>query len=118
MPDREPARPGQLGVEVRRTSDRAIVRLSGELDLASAPLLEREIEDVRGEEGALVLDLDALEFIDSTGLRLILAEYERTTKGGRGFAVTKGSKQVQRLLEITGVSERLPIIESPEALLV
>ena len=118
MPDRERARSEQLHVEVRRTGDLAIVGLRGELDLASAPLLESEIESAARDSAKLVLDLDALEFIDSTGLRLILVAHDRAIEDGRGFAVTKGSAQVRRLLEITGVDERLQIVDFPEELLV
>lgn len=118
MGEREHVQPEHLRVEIRHTGDRAIVALRGELDLASAPLLESEIEGGVPDGGALVLDLDDLKFIDSTGLRLILTTHERAIANGQEFAVTKGSEQVQRLLTITGVGEHLRIIESPDELLV
>ncbi len=93
--------------------------LHGELDLASAPLLQSEIESSEIDHTALVvLDLEDLEFIDSTGLRIILAAHERSQERGQEFAVTPGSQQVQRLLTITRVSEHLRIIASPDELLV
>lgn len=107
-----------LQIEVRREPDRAVVSLHGELDLASAPLLQSEIESIPSDDGALVLDLEGLEFIDSTGLRIILAAHERSRERGQEFAVTRGSQQVQRLLSITRVGEHLRIVESPDELLV
>jgi anti-sigma B factor antagonist len=107
-----------LRIEVRQEPDRAVVCLHGELDLASAPLLQNEIENIADDDGALVLDLEDLQFIDSTGLRIILATHERSRERGQEFAVTRGSQQVQRLLSITRVGEHLRIVDSPDELLV
>jgi anti-sigma B factor antagonist len=104
----------QLRVDLEAESDRVVVRLTGELDLASAPLLERELE--RGEVDAtpmLVFDLDGLEFLDSTGLQVLLSTHRRANDRGQQFAITRGSPQVQRLLDITRVAERLTIVETP-----
>lgn len=103
-----------LRVDVATGGERAVVRLSGELDLASAPLLEHELE--RSDLDAapmLVFDLDGLEFLDSTGLQVLLATHRRATDRGQRFAITRGSPQVQRLLDITRVAERLTIVEAP-----
>lgn len=98
----------QLQIDVRREAERAVVALDGELDMASAPLLERALQDEQiGPDTMLVLDLQALQFIDSTGLRAILSLRESARERGQQFAVTRGSPQVQRLLDITGVSDHL-----------
>ena len=92
--------------------------LQGELDLASAPQFESEIDS--GEVAScatLVVDLDGLQFIDSTGLRLIFAASGRAQERGQQFAVTRGSEQVQRLLAITRVDEHLRIVDSPQEML-
>jgi anti-anti-sigma factor len=103
-----------LQVDVRSEPDRIVLSLHGELDLASAPLLQSEIESAEAEDTTLmVLDLDDLEFIDSTGLRIILAAHERSQERGQMLALTRGSQQVQRLLSITRAGEHLRIIESP-----
>ena len=96
-----------------------VLCLSGELDLASAPILESEIEGSAVAGAAIVvLDLRELRFIDSTRLRVLLAAHERSTERGQQFALTQGSEQVQRLLSITRVSEHLRIMASPDELLV
>jgi len=95
-----------------------VVRLDGELDLASAPLLESEME--RPEVGAaarVVLDLRELQFIDSTGLRTIFTAQARSREREQEFAVTRGPEQVQRLLSITRLAEHLRIVDSPEQML-
>jgi anti-sigma B factor antagonist len=108
----------QLLIDVRHEKDRVVLGLGGELDLASAPLLQSEIERTEIAAAAIVvLDLQELKFIDSTGLRVLLSAHERSRERGQEFAVTRGSPQVQRLLSITGVDEHLRIISSPNELL-
>jgi anti-sigma B factor antagonist len=98
----------QLRIDVRHENDRVVLYLSGELDLASAPLLQQEIDSpVLAGAAMVVLDLQQLEFVDSTGLRVLLVAHERSRERGQEFAMTPGSQQVQRLLSITGVGEHL-----------
>jgi len=109
----------QLLIDVRADKDRVVLSLRGELDLASAPLLQTEIDSGEIASSAmLVLDLQELKFIDSTGLRVLLAAHERSRESGQEFAVTRGSPQVQRLLSITGVGERIRIIAPDDKMLV
>ena len=92
--------------------------VSGELDLASGPALEQELTralaaPVRG----LVEDLRELEFIDSTGISILIKAHLRAQADGCRFAVVKGKSQVQRLLGLTGLEERLTLVDSPEEML-
>lgn len=108
-----------LQIDARNEPDRIVLRLHGELDLASAPLLQAEIESAERDDAALiVLDLDDLEFIDSTGLRIVLAAHERSQERGQTLALTRGSQQVRRLMSITRAGEHLRILESADAQLV
>ena len=92
-----------------------MLRLDGELDLASVPTLENAMADATFDGMAeIVLDLRGLEFIDSTGLRAILLQDKRSTERGQAFALVRGSEQVQRLLDMTHVEEHLRIVSSPE----
>jgi anti-sigma B factor antagonist len=104
-----------LRIDVRSEPDRIVLGLHGELDLLGAPLLQKEIESAEIKaKGAVVLDLQDLQFVDSAGLRVILAAHERSRQHGQAFALTRGSEQVQRLFTIAGVSEHLRIILSPD----
>jgi anti-sigma B factor antagonist len=108
-----------LRIDVHNEPDRVVVALHGELDLASAPLLQSELESAQaGEAGLIVLDVQDLEFIDSTGLRVILSAHTHAHERGREFALARIQRQLQRLLAITGVGEHLRILDSPDALLV
>jgi anti-sigma B factor antagonist len=108
-----------LRVDVRREAERIVLRLDGELDLASSSVLERALEaNEVAQTPLLVLDLDALSFVDSTGLRVILLAHEAARNRGQQFAITPGSPQVQRLLSITSVAEHMRVLASPDDLLV
>ena len=60
----------------------------------------------------LVIDLSAIGFIDSTGLRVILATSEEARASGQRFAVTRGGEQVQRIFAVTGADRRLEVLGS------
>jgi anti-anti-sigma factor len=108
-----------LRVDARSEPDRVVLQLTGELDLASSPVFERALEDSSlAASPLLVLDLDGLKFVDSTGLRIILLAHEGARSRGQQFAITPGSPQVQRLLNITSVAEHMSVIASPDDQLV
>ncbi|HEY0517627.1 MAG TPA: STAS domain-containing protein [Solirubrobacteraceae bacterium] len=108
-----------LTINLRRESDRAVVEMEGELDMANAPLLQSTIEGAElASAKTIVLDLQQLTFLDSTGLRVILSARELCWRRGQEFAVTPGSQQVQRLLSVTGVGEHLRTIAEPGEMLV
>jgi anti-sigma B factor antagonist len=107
-----------LLIDVSREGKRVVLRLDGELDLASVPLLESEVELAMLDDTAtIVLDLRGLEFLDSTGLRTILLLDKRSSEHGQAFALVRGSEQVQRLMTMTRVDEHLKIIDTPEEIL-
>lgn len=102
-----------------RDGDRAVViGVTGELDLASSPALEHELENGPPSHAEVVIiDLRALEFMDSTGLSVLVRAHQRSVESGQRFGVVKGPQQVQRLLSLTGVADRLTVGDSPEELL-
>ena len=105
-------------VEVRNADDTAVISVSGELDLASSPALEEELERVaQSDAQVVVVDLRHLEFMDSTGLSVLVRAHQRAEEQGRRLAMVKGPQQVQRLLSLTGVADRLTVVDTPEELL-
>jgi anti-sigma B factor antagonist len=100
------------------TAEGAItLALSGELDLVSAPALERAMEgQPQPDVELIVLDLRALDFMDSTGLHAVLRLANRAHDAGRRFALIRGPDQVHRLFELTGLAETLRIVDSPDHL--
>lgn len=105
----------QLSIEAHTRPGGVLLTLSGELDMATAAQLEREIANASDSAPqTIVLDLRGLDFIDSTGLRTLIAEHECSRRSGRRFALVQGSRQVDRLMSITRVSEHLQLVSSPE----
>jgi anti-sigma B factor antagonist len=107
----------QLRIDERHEADRVILALSGELDMASAELLEQALESAELQSTPMILlDLQQIEFIDSTGLRSVLVALERCRARHQEFAITPGSQQVQRLLSVTGLGEHVPTVPAPDEL--
>jgi len=102
-----------------QTSGRMIsLALSGELDMLSAPVLEQALDRLAGVDADLVvIDLRTLEFMDSTGLHRLVRAQQEALQAGRRFALIRGTEQVQRVLDLSGVSESLTIVDSPDELL-
>ena len=93
------------------------VALEGELDLSSALLFDEEMRRIETEAApaTVLLDLSALKFMDSTGLRLILSANHRAIKRGHRLAILLGSEAIKRIFRLTGVVERLDIIDEHPA---
>jgi anti-anti-sigma factor len=104
-------------VDVHSQDGARLLSVAGELDLASGPTLERELESAfSGEPGLVILDLRQLEFMDSTGLGVLIRAHNRAQTQGHRLGIVGGSRQVRRLLHLTGVAERLTIVDSPDQL--
>jgi anti-sigma B factor antagonist len=85
-----------------------VMRPTGELDIGSAPKLERALLDGREPGDRVVLDLAGLEFIDSTGLRVIVHAVAAAASGGWELRLRHGRRAVRRVFEISGVADALP----------
>jgi anti-anti-sigma factor len=105
-----------LEFETTRNGTVAVIAATGELDLSGAAVLEAEIERLAAEPelGTVVLDMRGLEFMDSSGLRLVVLADMRAREAGRRFALVRGSETVHRVFEITRMSDRLDFISDPE----
>jgi anti-sigma B factor antagonist len=105
-----------LEFETSRNATVAVITATGELDLSGAAVLETELErlDADPELATVVLDLRGLEFMDSSGLRLVVQADMHARDAGRRFALVKGPETVHRVFEITRMSERLDFVASPE----
>lgn len=100
--------------EVFPERDRVRVAPEGELDAAVVDELAEQMQVLRRSGFTwLVLDLRALTFIDSTGLRLVLAVAAAASSEGARLQLLRGPPAVQRIFELTGTLEQLPFGESP-----
>ena len=95
----------------------------GELDMNTAPELEEKLEGALAEPASkIVLDLCECEFIDSTGIALVVRSWQRLDRDADGegegrLVLCSHNHQVRRLLEITGVESSIPMFEDRETAL-
>ncbi|MFN8023429.1 MAG: STAS domain-containing protein [Acidimicrobiales bacterium] len=93
-------------VEPRADGGRTL-RVEGEIDLATAPQLEQAMADASAGVTCVGVDLAGVRFIDSTGLRVLLASQQTAQAAGVEVCVTDASEVARRLFELTGTSARL-----------
>ena len=107
-----------FNVDVTREGEAELIAIRGELDLASGPALESELERISPAQTRLVVvDLRELEFMDSTGLSIIVRAHQRLAEDACELCLVRGTPQVQRLLDLTGVADRLRLVGAPEELI-
>jgi anti-anti-sigma factor len=106
----------RLDFESREHGQLAVVVLRGELDLPGTVAVEPELDRLAEQSGVEVvaLDLRELEFLDSSGLRLVMRTDQRLQATGRRLALVRGPEAVQRVFEITRMSDRLDFVDAPE----
>jgi anti-sigma B factor antagonist len=87
----------------------SVLRVEGELDIATAPMLERALLAPRAPGERLVLDLCDLRFMDSTGLRVLMSARQAAVGGGWDFSLRDVPPSIVRLFSLAGVEDALPI---------
>jgi anti-sigma B factor antagonist len=91
--------------------DAAWVRVTGELDLATAPILAQALSQAEERAQRVVLDLRELTFMDSSGVHVILEASLRANAAGRGPVLVRGAARVDRVLDLTRASDSLQIVD-------
>jgi anti-sigma B factor antagonist len=92
-----------------------VVAVRGELDLGTAPELEGPLEQAIGAAEPLLIDLSECEFIDSTGIAMIVRAWQQlgdSSSDPGHVVICSENEQVRRVLEITGVESSIPIYAS------
>jgi anti-sigma B factor antagonist len=100
-------------LQVRSEGDRTRFVPMGELDLATAPELEGQVLEAIGEGRSVVLDLSELTFMDSTGVRTIVAAHQAAKGSGADLVVVRPARDsaVSRVIEISGIAEALGLVD-------
>jgi len=101
-----------LDFETREEAEQTLIELRGERDLSTTEKVERELTRVEAQApSVLVLDLSGLNFLDSTGLRLVVGADQRARAADRRLVVVKGPAAVHRVFSITKLDERLEMVD-------
>ena len=97
---------------VRGDGDPLRIRLIGELDRSTGPLLQDALEEI--ENGRVILDLSELTFIDSTGLHVI-ARFMGSGNGSRAVILANMTPEVARVFDIVGLGEDPRLVRERDA---
>jgi anti-sigma B factor antagonist len=104
----------EIDIEIVEGNDMLVLVVEGELDLSAAPLLDESLAMAEATDAsAIVVDLDRVSFMDSAGVHVLLQHSISKANRAR-LVLTRGSSQVRRLLEVTGVGRYLPFVYWPE----
>lgn len=105
-------RDGMLSMSVDWTDFEVTVVATGEMDMANASTLAAELERVESEGAdSITIDLSELEFIDSTGIAVLVAAHQRLNSDAtRLRLVPSQASGVQRVMDVTGLAKELPFV--------
>jgi anti-sigma B factor antagonist len=106
-----------FAVRTEQVDGGSIVAFTGELEIAVEREATAALEAALGADGVLIADLRDLEFLDSTGVRVLLAADLRAREQGVRFGVARGQGMVRRLLEVTRIDQRFPVVDDPAELM-
>ena len=102
-------------LKTERQGANLIVSIDGELDLESAPLFKETVEKKLNQYDSvrhLILDLEKVSFIDSSGLGAILGRYKRLSVQGGRISAINISRPIQRILELSGMLKVMSIYQN------
>jgi len=91
------------------TTSSSGLQLRGEIDAHSVTVLVRHLDPLPGSSGDVVIDLSAVGFVDSSGLRVLVEAHQRAEAEKRRLILSGASRPVMRLLEISGLMEYLNV---------
>jgi anti-sigma B factor antagonist len=100
-----------LDIQVEEQDGTAVVRIAGACDVSCHEQLRERLlfAEAHGTRG-IVVDLTRLGFIDSLGLRVVIAAWNRARQADHLFSVALASSgQVRRVFEVTGVDQIVPM---------
>ncbi len=97
-----------LNIEKKPNGAELTVALTGRLDTTTAPELEKELKASLGGVSDLVIDMNALEYISSAGLRVLLSAQKIMNRQG-DMKVVNVNETIMEIFEVTGFSDILNI---------
>jgi anti-sigma B factor antagonist len=98
-----------FSISSQRLDDGILVALVGDVDLATATVVDDELRRAGESESMVVLDLAQVSFMDSTGLRSVIAADQRLRERGGSLRIIHVPSQVNRLFDLVGISAHLTI---------
>jgi anti-sigma B factor antagonist len=103
----------EFRIERSREGRAVVVAPEGDVDLRTAPALREALQAALSEASCLVLDLRSVTFMDSSGIRLVVEAQQSTAADGIALAVVPGPEHVQRVFDLSGLTDRLTLVDDP-----
>lgn len=108
----------ELSLEVRRHADAVAVAVTGEIDMHTAPELGGKLRElIEGGEHRIVLDLSGVDFLDSTGLGVMVGAMKELSEHGGWMRLVCPEERVLRVFRITGLDQKVAIFGTQDAAL-
>ena len=106
----------EVRTEVSDVAGWTVVSVYGEVDVATAPSLREQLIGLVSDGSTnLVLDLEGVDFLDSTGLGVIVSALKRVRTHGGDLRLVCTQARIRRLFEITGLDKAVPLLPSLDA---
>jgi len=102
----------ELRLSDERRGDSLIVAIGGELDIVTSRQLDEHLTRARRKERQIILDLTAVEFMDTSSLAVIVGHWKRLQSAGGTLVLAGARYRYTKTLWITGLADRLPMYES------
>ena len=104
-----------IRVSSQRRDGFAVVVVSGELDIVTSRRFDEFLAEVRRDGDRIIIDLSAVDFMDTGSLAVIVGHWKQVTAAGGTLALAGARYRYTKTLWITGLADRLPLYESVDA---
>jgi anti-sigma B factor antagonist len=105
-----------LGLEVEERGDVAVLAVSGEVDVATVPRLREQLHAlVASGTPRIVVNLDAVDFLDSTGLGVLVGALKRVRNNGGELALVCTSPRIRKVFEVTGLTKVFSLYDTVDS---
>jgi anti-sigma B factor antagonist len=104
-----------IRISSQRRDGFAVVAVSGELDIVTSRRFDECLAEVRRDADRIIIDLSAVDFMDTGSLAVIVGHWKQVTAVGGTLALAGARYRYTKTLWITGLADRLPLYESVDA---
>jgi anti-sigma B factor antagonist len=104
-----------IRISSQRRDGFAVVAVSGELDIVTSRRFDEFLAEVRRDSDHIILDLSAVDFMDTGSLAVIVGHWKQVRAAGGTLVLAGARYRYTKTLWITGLADRLPLYESVDA---
>ena len=100
-------------IEYKVVGNTYIIYISGELDESTAVFTRNKLDEILSNQKnsmQVIFDFQGLNFMDSTGIGVLLGRYKKFERYGISFAVKNASRNIDKILRMTGIYSIIPSI--------